>query len=77
MTSAASVCLCVCVSVCLVQYAVLEASWWRQRTWGVDIPLDTLLASNHSLGKIIQSEFEAIKGAAPSASELAQYTLVR
>eukprot|EP01012_Entosiphon_sulcatum_P032079 TRINITY_DN40828_c0_g1_i1.p1 TRINITY_DN40828_c0_g1~~TRINITY_DN40828_c0_g1_i1.p1 ORF type:complete len:800 (-),score=122.49 TRINITY_DN40828_c0_g1_i1:16-2391(-) len=41
------------------QYDILEASWWEQRQWGIEIPVATLAAANHPLLPAVQAELAA------------------
>lgn len=46
---------------CRGQFQVLEESWWRQRSWGIDFAMQALSVTNHSLLKYIQKELAPLE----------------
>lgn len=50
------------------QYQVLEESWWRQRSWGIDFAMQALTPTQHPLLAMIETELQALQMVQPDPS---------
>ena len=50
------------------QYAILEESWWEQRTWAITHVMETLKAASHPLFNELAMEFKNLEPKNPSIS---------
>ena len=50
------------------QFQILEQSWWEQRDWGINFPIEPLKRANHSLYHLIQKQFDDLTPKIPKTS---------